>query len=98
DVQAVIIANVNKPLTASFVARRLGMGERSLRRRLSAANRSFRKMKLAVQDDIACRYLRETQMRVEAIATSVGYSNVANFRRAFKEMHGITPSEFRRTS
>ncbi|MFV0293978.1 MAG: helix-turn-helix domain-containing protein [Paracoccus sp. (in: a-proteobacteria)] len=98
DVQAVIIANVDKPLTASFVARRLGIGERSLRRRLSEENCSFRKMKLAVQDDIACRYLRETQMRIEEIATSVGYSDVANFRRAFKEVHGVTPYEFRRTS
>ena len=96
EVQAVIIANVEKPLTAAFVARRLGMGERSLRRRLSDENLSFRSLKRSVQSDIACRYLAETRMTIEEVATAVGYGDVANFRRAFRSLHGVTPQDYRK--
>lgn len=95
EVRAVIIANVEKPMTAAFVARRLGMGERSLRRRLAGENLSFRDLKQAVQNDIACRYLTETRMTVEDVAKAVGYRDTANFRRAFRSHHGMTPQDFR---
>lgn len=96
DVRAVIVANVEKPVTAAFVARRLGMGERSLRRRLTEENLSFRDLKMAVQDDVARRYLQQTRMPIETIAGAVGFSDVANFRRAFRRLHGITPQAYRK--
>ncbi len=95
EVQAVMIANIEKPLTTAFVARRLGMGERSLRRRLSEENLSFRLLKQSVQSDIARRYLGETRMTIADVALAVGYSDVANFRRAFRALHGVTPQEYR---
>lgn len=96
ETRAVIIANVDKPLNVEFVAHRLGISERSLRRKLGQENLSFRNLKRDVQDNLACRYLSETRMSVGAIATAVGYTDVANFRRAFRSYHGMSPAEYRR--
>ena len=95
EVRAVIIANIDKPLTTDFVAMHLGVSERGLRRRLSQEGLSFREIKLNVQDDMACRYLVQTRMKVEDVASAVGYSNAANFRRAFRRVHGIPPANYR---
>jgi transcriptional regulator GlxA family with amidase domain len=42
------------------------------------------------------KYLRDTIMANEDIATAVGFSDPANFRHAFRRWTGKTPREFRR--
>jgi len=44
----------------------------------------------------ACSLLLSTDMTVQQIVNSVGYSNVAFFYKAFREVTGATPSEFRK--
>ena len=39
--------------------------------------------------------LKNGNMTVENIATSVGYQNVENFGRQFKKMFDMTPMEYR---
>jgi AraC-like DNA-binding protein len=41
------------------------------------------------------KYLRDTIMTSEDIAVSLGFSDAANFRHAFRRWTGKTPSEFR---
>jgi AraC-like DNA-binding protein len=45
--------------------------------------------------DIAIRYLRDTDLTVEDIAESLGFSDAANFRHAFRRWTKAAPHEFR---
>ena len=44
----------------------------------------------------ACSLLLSTEMTVQQIVNKVGYSNMAFFYRAFKEITGETPADFRK--
>ncbi len=78
------------------VAEALHMTSRTLRRHLKAENTSFS----AIADDfylsVAVRYISETDMSYDDIATLVGFTDVSNFRRAFKRWTKSTPGELRR--
>ena len=43
----------------------------------------------------ACQLLMETDRQITHICYEVGFQNVANFNRRFREIKGLTPSEFR---
>ena len=43
------------------------------------------------------QFLLNTDLPIAQIADAVGYENVYTFRRAFKRVTGVTPSEFRET-
>ncbi|MHA6483391.1 helix-turn-helix domain-containing protein [Paenibacillus sp. strain BS8-2] len=42
--------------------------------------------------------LRESGLNIEQIADNVGYSSLNSFSRAFKRIHGVTPSHYRALS
>jgi YesN/AraC family two-component response regulator len=44
----------------------------------------------------ACDLLENTETTISDIATQVGYNSVQSFRRAFKRIHGVSPSELRK--
>jgi len=44
----------------------------------------------------AAQYLAEGKWKIFQISEMVGYSNVKNFIRTFKNYFGQTPSQFRR--
>lgn len=44
---------------------------------------------------VACQRLRETDDKLERIATAVGYQDVASFSRAFKSLVGRSPAKWR---
>ena len=46
----------------------------------------------------ACQLLMETDRYVTTICYEVGFNNVANFNRRFRDVKGMTPKEFRRQS
>lgn len=77
------------------VAKQLHMSERSLKRKLGEHGTNFRKMldTLRYQDSI--RLLKKSEMKIEVIAERLGYSDPANFTRAFRKWTGTTPSDFR---
>src|SRR5262245_50393467 len=87
------------PLTVDEIARRVGVSEDHLIRifrqafGLPAATYYVR-LRIAV----ACRLLSDTDEKMDDVARRVGYSGAANLSRAFKEVMGIRPSEYRRSS
>ena len=79
------------------VAFDLNVSQRTLNRRLQAENASFRQLKSKALARWAKQYLRETEHSVEAIAEELGYTDTANFRRAFRKSEGCSPIEYRRS-
>ncbi|MFQ6023678.1 MAG: AraC family transcriptional regulator [Acidiferrobacterales bacterium] len=77
------------------VARALHMSLRTLQRRLKQEGSSYKQLLDQTRRDLAARYLRESHLTVGEITFLLGFSEAANFTRAFKRWHGLSPSEFR---
>jgi AraC-like DNA-binding protein len=80
---------------ATEIARRLGVSQRTLTRRLTAEGVSFSEVLCNLRVDLANRYLAERDLSISRIAWLLGYQNVAAFSHAFKRWTGRTPSQAR---
>ena len=80
---------------ADHVAAELGVSSRHLRRKLRTENTSFQAVLDSVRLELSKDFLLQTQMPLEEIAPLLGYSELTNFRRAFKKWAGLTPSAYR---
>jgi len=78
------------------VARKLHMSESTLRRRLQKEGVGFQELLDQVRSKLANEYLTTTQLPVSEIAELLGFSDSANFRRAFKRWTKKTPSQIRK--
>ncbi|MFT3774382.1 MAG: AraC family transcriptional regulator [Minicystis sp.] len=79
-------------------AARLGMSARTLKRRLADEGTSFSAVLDEERRARALLLLRSPQLSIEAVADGVGYSDVANFTRAFRRWTGTTPTSYRRAA
>lgn len=77
------------------VASMVHMNERTLRRKLELEGTAFGDIVDDVRASLATEYLKTTKMKTEDVAALVGFSDAANFRRAFKRWTGKSPREFR---
>ncbi|MDO8650651.1 MAG: AraC family transcriptional regulator [Undibacterium sp.] len=78
-----------------IIATQLNLTSRTLRRKLTTQDSSYQTILTDVRKQLAIDYLRKTRMSIEDIASSLGFSDSANFRHAFKKWTGKTPSDFR---
>jgi AraC-like DNA-binding protein len=69
---------------------------RTLRRRLADARLTFSALLDDARRDRALLLLRSREVSTKDVAERVGYSNVANFMRAFRRWTGRTPAAYRR--
>ncbi|NDR56295.1 helix-turn-helix domain-containing protein [Aliiruegeria sabulilitoris] len=76
------------------IAERLGIGKRTLQRRLSAEGHRFRDIVTSFQMKRAEALLLETDYSAQEIAGCLGYQEVNSFRRAFRSWAGMTPTEY----
>ncbi len=77
------------------VARSLGVSPRTLHRRLLDEETSFRAVVEATRRALAVELVRSKERTIEEIAYALGYTDVANFRRAFRRWEGVAPSKRR---
>ena len=94
-VRASLLQDIANRPTLAAIAEQIGSTARTLRRQLDNQGTSFRELVDDLRSQIAMKYLRDTIMTSEDIAMSLGFSDAANFRRAFRRWTGKTPSEFR---
>jgi len=80
---------------ASEIARRLGIGQRTLARRLSREGLTFSGLLESLRFNLANRYLGDKHFSISQIAWLLGYKEVAGFSHAFKRWSGTTPREAR---
>ncbi len=91
-----ITGDVSQPLHASDLATELGMSESRFSRFFRrATGNSFTDFVNRVRVNRACQLLMETDRLVTHICYEVGFHNVANFNRRFRDIKGMTPTEFR---
>ncbi len=80
-----------KPPRISLLARRLGMSERSLRRRLAEQGVDYRTLVSERQQEIASELLRQHGVSVKEVAYGLGYTSVSAFHRAYRRWTGSSP-------
>jgi AraC-like DNA-binding protein len=78
-----------------LVALKMGMSSKTLARRLSFENLSFRELLQELRSVLAHRYLGDDNLRISEIAWLLGYKDVATFTHAFRRWTGSLPSETR---
>ncbi|WP_315832218.1 AraC family transcriptional regulator [Bradyrhizobium prioriisuperbiae] len=78
------------------VGKRLGVGTRTLQRRLQQEGSSFQLTLDAVRSSLAEHYLRKTMMSSAEIALLLGFEDANSFVRAFRGWTGTTPQAVRR--
>jgi AraC-like DNA-binding protein len=77
-------------------ARVAGLGVRGLQRMLRQQGVSYRQVLDVARAARAKALLRETDHSVTEIALDLGYTDHANFTRAFSRWEGCPPNDFRR--
>jgi AraC-like DNA-binding protein len=77
------------------VARRMGIHERTLNRRLQQQGTSFRRELDEVRYTLARQLLSDTEMPVTEIANTLAYSDASAFGHAFKRWSGASPAHWR---
>ena len=81
--------------TLSLIASELGIGGRTLQRRLSENGHSFQSVVDMARKDLAQRLLRETEYSLAEVAFLTGFAEQSGFTRAFKRWAGQTPRSYR---
>lgn len=94
-VRRIIYENPCDRRDVDSVASILCMSARTLRRHLKAADTTYRTVLNEVQEALAVDYLSRTNIAIDEIAYLLGYSDTSNFRHAFKQWTGKTPSAYR---
>jgi AraC-like DNA-binding protein len=77
------------------VAKKLGLSERTLQRRLREEGSSFAQILDSVRRELAELYLSEPRVAAHEVAFLIGYSEPSAFYRAFRRWTGVTPQAFR---
>lgn len=77
------------------VAKQLGVSGRTLQRQLEEESVTFTAVHDGVRAELARALLTNRALKVEAIAQSVGFAEVASFSRAFTRWLGYSPSRYR---
>ncbi|MEX1197955.1 MAG: helix-turn-helix transcriptional regulator [Pseudohongiellaceae bacterium] len=90
----------NPQLTIGELARTLSMPEYILRRFINKqlGYRNFNQFLNKCRIEHAAERLRnvaEQRLPISTIAMGVGYNSLSTFNKSFKQLHGLTPSEYR---
>lgn len=91
-----IAAHYATDLSIQGIARQLGMGPSSFSRWFrQATGRHYVDHVTAHRIREARRYLESTDLPVERVGASVGYTDPHHFRKVFRRLVGLTPSAYR---
>ncbi len=95
-VRRVLLASGPPFLDLVGTAKRLAMSSRSLRRRLRDEGTSFRCIVDEVRSMVADKWLDDPSRSITEIGLDLGYTDAANFARAYRRANGLSPSAARK--
>jgi AraC-like DNA-binding protein len=81
--------------TLAITARRIGMSERTLQRKLEDEGTTFVAQLESVRETLACTLLRDGARSIATIASELHYADASTFARAFRRWRSMTPNAFR---
>lgn len=79
------------------VAGKAGLPVRTLQRRLASSGVTFSDLATDIKINLARELLGDRSRSIDEIASMLGYTDPANFTRAFKNRAGMTPTQFRKS-
>ncbi|MNO03899.1 HTH-type transcriptional regulator VirS [compost metagenome] len=71
------------------------MNLRTLQRHLQQAGTSYQRILDELRQELAGRYLADSDLPIQEIALRLGFSEPRSFHRSFKAWTGRTPGEYR---
>jgi AraC-like DNA-binding protein len=81
-----------------LVARLSGLSLRSFQRELAQAGLSFSELVEQARLELALALMRDPAIPLTEVALELGYSDSANFTRAFRRWTGVAPRRYRRVA
>ena len=98
DVRMLIISRPGFFPGIDYVAEKLGLSDRTLRRRLKEEGSTYRKILDEIRFELAREYLADTQLPIDEIAVLLGYTEPGNFCHAFRRWGGQSPRSWRQNA
>jgi AraC-like DNA-binding protein len=95
EIKQILKTSLSDHPNFDMIANAFNISGRTLRRQLSEAGTSFQKLLDNQRRQYAIHCLQNTDMSTEDIAEALGFSDVANFRHAFKKWVGLSPAMYR---
>ena len=96
EASEIISAEFGDDLALDDVAHRIATSRRQLQRSFAEAGEtSFRTYLQKVRMERAALLLRAGTLPVKQVASAVGYRQPAQFAKAFRRHHGLSPSDYR---
>ncbi|MCM0611435.1 AraC family transcriptional regulator [Marinobacter sediminum] len=77
------------------ISKGINLSSRTMQRRLAQEGTSFAELLQKTRKTLADRYVSDNKLAISEIAFLLGFSEQANFTRAFKRWHGLSPSQYR---
>ncbi|PCI34238.1 MAG: hypothetical protein COB54_00110 [Alphaproteobacteria bacterium] len=97
DIRLLISSNLDSFPSLEHTADQMAMSPRTLRRRLQQQGSSYSRIMGDVKSSFAFDLLKNPALSIVDIAEILGYSELTNFRRAFRSWTGSTPSQYRQS-
>jgi AraC-like DNA-binding protein len=96
DATAIVAEEYASDLSLDDIARRVASSRRQLQRAYKEiGDTTFREHLTAVRMDRAAELLMTRSLTVRDVARRVGYRQPAQFAKAFRRRHGVSPSDYR---
>lgn len=80
------------------IAAEIGISARTLSRHLADEGTSYRALRQTAIQHWAELFLQDSSLSIEAIATLLDFTDPSNFRRTFRRLAGMTPTQYRTQS
>lgn len=97
EIQQILVSCAGDYPDIEMLASAFKVSSRTLRRQLANIGTSYQKILNKVRCQLSIEYLTRTDITIEDISNLIGFSDVTNFRHAFKKWVGKTPSFYRKT-
>ncbi len=85
----------NQTFKIEDIANQLNVSTRTLQRKLNNSGTGFQEVLDDVRQQLAERYLRDSNLSMSEIASLLGFQEQSSFNHAFKSWNALSPSEYR---
>jgi AraC-like DNA-binding protein len=93
--QALIRSMAGKRPTLEDIAKELGLGPRTLQRRLTDVGLNFQQLVEDTRRELAHHFLKQRAVELNETAFMLGFEDANSFFRAFQIWEGVSPGEWR---